>query len=165
MGKRTANKALRDLIAKLILQTEKGLPDSQRSFFLFFSSLLLVLADCVVMVFLFATPNSLVPCALLRCILCPASYIPSISLAEALWCLGSSCLPRPEVWEYLLLFLCFIPQHWHLKEAAGPPSIIVFSSFQLSGEWSLEAWKGAGNQKAMLSPADQAALRETRQCP
>lgn len=53
----------------------------------FFSSLLLILIDCVVMIFLFASPNSLVRCVVLWCILCPASYIPSplTSLAEALW--------------------------------------------------------------------------------
>lgn len=154
MGKRTANKALRDLIAKLVWQTEKVLPDSWRYFFFFFSSLLPVLIDCVVMIFLFATPNSLLPRTLLWCILCPASYIPS-PLTTSLWLrpcdgLGSSCLPGvPEAWEYLLLFPCLIPQHWHLKKAAGPPSIIVSSSLQMSGEWSLEAWKRDGNQKAM----------------
>lgn len=134
-------------------------------FCLFFPSLLLILVDHVVMVFLFATPNSLVPCALLLCILCPSSYIPSplTSLAEVLWWPWELLPPgMPEAWEYLLLFPCLIPQHWHLKAVAGPPSIMFSSSLHLSGEWSFEAWKRDGNHKAMLSPADP---HETSQCP
>ena len=114
-------------------------------------------------------PSSLLPHACLWCIFCPASYISS-TLATSLVAFW---------WPQELL------SPWH---ACGLGASAVFpvsdspaltshrnswapfhNCFQLfadvSGNWSLEAWKGAGNPKAKLSPADLAALHETSQCP
>lgn len=141
MWKRIASKAVKGLIGKLIWQTEKNTVWLLNVFSLSFPVgcsllMILILVDCVVMFFLLATPSSLLPSALLWYISWLVSYTPS-TLMTSLWLrLGGG---MPAAWEYLLFFLCLIPQHWHLREAAGLPSIVVPSCLQMCQ--ANEAWK------------------------
>lgn len=157
MWKRIPSKALRGLIAKLIWQTEK-ITGSWR-----FSA-----ADshsCWPCHDVFPPCCSSLPATLCLTFVRLMSrflqpfFSDYFSLAEALWWSQELLSPSmPVAGEYLVFFPVLFPSTAASEEYLGSLMYFFPSCLHVPGAWSLEVCKGAGNQKAELSPADLAVL-------
>lgn len=160
MRKRIASKALWDLIAKFIQPswktTRKNIVWLLQLFVPFLSKQLLsaayflILVDYVMRVFFVTTSRSLLPCALLWCIFCPASYIPLLSPLLFGWALAMASaapLPLAHLWPGNNSWFshAWFPADTSQKQL-GPLG------------WGGRIQKGSGKQKVKLSPAGLAAL-------